>query len=144
VQKQQIQFSKLHQERAEVIKEMHGKLIELQSGMVELRMYLARNIDKIEEEAEQKCFMRANEAIWEFNNYVLNNGIFFEKQMFEKLTSIRFKYIKAGWKYKFFRKNRQRYVAQEWDLLISIEYDFPPLIEQLEEEFRELLGVKSK
>ena len=149
-----IQFSKLHQDRAEVIKDTHAKLVELHSAMCDYTA-LARLIKEGEDEEENKRLRieRANKALIEFNDCVISNSIFFEKSFFCRLNHIRTEYGKRGWDYNFYKEmmrregsnldenTYKRYWEQTIEISNSFLADFPPLIEELEDEFRKLLGV---
>lgn len=149
-----IQFSKLHQDRAEVIKDAHAKLVELHSAMCDYTALVRSNrVGEDRERSKQLQLERANNALIEFNDCIILNSIFFEKSLFDKLNHIRSQYADKGWHYNFYkemmrdegssldRNTYKQYLEQTIEISKSFLADFPLLIEELEDEFRKLLGV---
>lgn len=150
-----IQFSKLHQERAEVIKQMHGKLIELHDAVLDYQNLIVRAEEDEENEKEAKDKLRKErfkKAINDYHDYVIKNGIFFEKSLFNQLrkfsNDLHFKnwhadFLKDQLKNKF-REDEMTIREQYVQIRISFINESPKVIEALEDEFRGLLGVKSE
>jgi len=146
-----IQFSKLHQERAEIIKSMYQKLIELQSSMTVFTRRIHPIINDEQQERKERL-ERVNKAIKDFNNYHLLNKIYFKKDLDKKLAHLSKEYWDNGWDFAtienaFNEKEVQKELFKEYyekSKLISekVKYDFPKLIEELEDDFRILLGVE--
>ena len=146
-----IQFSKLHQDRADVIKELYYKIIELQSAMT----VFTRKIHPIIEDAEkeqQERVDRVNKALQDFVNYYMPNKIYFDKNLAKKLDDLSNEYRIKGWDFaqmsrhlSGYRMTKDTYDEYQKKLdAISEEIikEFPKIIEDLEDEFRTILGVK--
>src|SRR5690606_14194835 len=82
-----IQFSKLHQDRAEVVKELYHRIVELQSAMT----VFTRRIHPIIKDAakeKQERIDRVNEALMGFVNLYMPNRIYFDKDLAKKLDDL--------------------------------------------------------
>ena len=91
-----IKFSNLHIERADVIKNLYRKLIELQSSMFNY----TRNVHVVIEDGKkekQDRIDRVNLALKEFSNYYFPNKIFFNSSLTLKMDSLITDYYKTGW-----------------------------------------------
>ena len=154
VQKQQIQFSKLHQERAKVIKEIHGKLIELQDAVLDYHNLVVRPIEEADkkEEKERLRKERLYKALVGYHDYVISNSFYFEKTLFEKLRKFSNDLNYKNWHAQFLKDQfkeddrtlREQYREDWQQIQLSFLNELPKVIEDLEDEFRELLGVKSE
>lgn len=145
-----IRFSKLHQDRAEVIKELYIKLIELHNSMLAFTspIQIVFN-DKVKEEDER--IQRVNNALNSFNTYILQNRIFFSKDIADKLDKLSKDYWNKGWDYSFIKTQfneggLSREVAKEYHLKSTeiskaVQENLFELLVELESEFRKLLGV---
>ncbi len=139
-----IQFSSLHSERAEVIKNLYQKLINLQIAMNEYT-HIAQNIDNDEERMEN-----TSNALIAFSENYLPNKIYFSKSIVLKIDNILNEYRSTGWEFtRVLRdiKNPPKYRnsrIDNWDKIFDkVQSYFPSLIEELENDFREILGVKN-
>ncbi|MDB5203273.1 MAG: hypothetical protein JWQ27_2682 [Ferruginibacter sp.] len=141
----------LHDKRLTIIDEMYKKLVTLDSGMRAMTgMHLV--YDDAEKESKQRVDT-AQEAFTEYNNYFLYNKLYFNKQISDLLENIRKEYLSAN--FDFFepkrlqsftggRPSREGYraaVETSQAAAKRIQNDIPKILEQLEEEFRKLLGV---
>lgn len=145
-------FSKLHEERAHIIKDMHSKLLELHSAISDYTA-IARltTCDEDREKAEDARVERANKAIWDFNNYVILNNIYFEKSLADKLDQIRKEYYRAGIEFTSLKQfpqgdgaeSHRKYVEEWKEINDRISGDLQNALKELEDEFRKLLGVNS-
>lgn len=145
-----IQFSKLHQDRAEVIKVLYQKIIELQTAMTIFTRMLKPIIENAEKEEEQRL-QRVNDALQDFVNYFSPNRIYFNKSLTAKLDNLQKKYSEKGWDYA--RMNEAfnnpklphdifaEYADKTTGISKLVKEKFPKIIEDLEDEFREILGV---
>jgi hypothetical protein len=146
-----IRFSTLHQERADVIKELYNRIVELQSAMLDFtrRGHIIIADAKKEEEGR---LLRVNKALEEFNNYFLTRKIFFQKETVNKLENLSNEYWDKGWDLAFMKSQfkeggltnelRKEYLDKSRKISETVEKDFAKLIEELENEFRKLLGVE--
>jgi hypothetical protein len=146
-----IQFSKLHQDRAEVVKELYYKIVELQSAMT----VFTRRIHPIIEDAEkekQERIDRVNKALMDFVNFYMPNRIYFDKELAEKLDNLSNEYRSKGWDFAHMsrylsesgmsRELYEEYSKKTSEISGIVKDEFPKVIQELEEEFRTLLGVK--
>jgi len=146
-----IQFSKLHQDRAEVIKGLYYRLIELQSAMID---FTARgnSVSKNTQKEKLQRAERANNAFKDFINFYMPNKIYFEKELADILDKVSSEYWNKGADFAamseeleesklprdLYLDNRKR--IKEISEIVKNEY--PKVIAELENEFREMLGVK--
>ncbi|MDO6473095.1 hypothetical protein [Maribacter sp. 1_MG-2023] len=146
-----IQFSKLHQDRAEVVKELYHKLIELQAAMTDFTRRMHAVIEDAEKEKEERI-TRVNKGLIDFVNYYLPNRIYFDKDLAEKLDNLANEYRNKGWDFAqmssylsesgMTRELYEEYSNKTKEISQFVKDEFPKVIEDLEEEFRTLLGVK--
>ncbi|WP_270607118.1 hypothetical protein [Bacillus mobilis] len=151
--KHQITFSKLHADRAEVIKKMYSQLINLQLNTLELlglqgmlyqsidrsidKTYRLDLIDKVENEAE------------ELHNDFKINRIYFSERICNMFDNITIHILKATFHLRATSSyNQEEPIEHVLDLengdrgvVDSILNEIPRLREALESEFRKLLGV---
>ena len=145
-----IQFSKLHNERASIINQLYRLIIELQLSMEDFTRTM-RPVGKNAEEEEKNRLNRVEEALKEVNDYFLPNRIYFKKELAEQVDKLLKEYWSTGWDYaransRFKSKNLS---GQEHSALLdetrkinnSVLQIFPSLIKELENEFRQILGV---
>jgi len=148
-----IKFSNLHSERAEVIKNLYMKLIELQSSMFTYTRRAHIIIDDGIKEKQERTD-RVNLALKEFSNYYFPNKIFFNSSITLKIDSLINDYYKIGWdftdvlyyienKFDLEREDIKSNFEKMKELSIKVEKDFPILIDELAEEFKEILGVNN-
>ncbi|WP_203257660.1 hypothetical protein [Hyunsoonleella ulvae] len=146
-----IQFSKLHQDRAEVVKDLYYKIIELQSAMT----IFTRRIHPIVEDAEkekQERIERVNKGLSNFVNFYMPNRIYFDKELAEKLDKLSNEYRSKGWDYAYMsrylsesgmtKELYEEYSNKTKEISELVKDEFPKVISELEDEFRMLLGVK--
>ena len=148
-----IKFSSLHSERAKVIKELYTKLIELQSSMFTYTRRAHIVIDDGKKEKQDRID-RVNLALKEFSNYYFPNKIFFNSSLTLKIDALINDYYKTGWDFTdvvYYMENKFDLEREEIksnfekmnELSSKVEKDFPILIEELSEEFKEILGVNN-
>lgn len=146
-----IQFSKLHQDRAEVVKKLYHKIIELQSAM----QVFTRRMHFVEEDAEKEKQVRidrVNKALPDFIDFYMPNKIYFNKELAEKLDKLARDYRTKGWDFAHMtsylsegtmsKELYQEYTRKTQEISELVKNEFPKIIEDLEDEFRSLLGVK--
>jgi len=145
-----IRFSKLHNHRAEVIKELYLKLVELHASL----FFFSRTIHPIIHDArseEAARLERLNKAIFDFNDYMVPNKIYFTKQMASKMENIANTYYEISSELSYaIRTVKDHDLGQEVrkpmrerinEISNMVDKDFTLLIEELENEFRIILGV---
>lgn len=145
-----IRFSKLHQERAEVIKELYKKIVELHSAMVVFTRRAHFVIEDANKEEEERL-IRVNKALNEFHNFFIPNRIFFNRELASKLENLSKEYWNKGWDFASMntefkaggltREMVKNYLDKSRKITETIENDFVKLIEDVETEFRKMLGV---
>ncbi|MBI2415639.1 MAG: hypothetical protein HYV33_03195 [Candidatus Kerfeldbacteria bacterium] len=137
-----IKFDRLHSERAEVIKNLYGKLSKSITSMQSLISPVQFDGQKIED--------KMNKAVEEANDFIEyydQNKIFFQKELCVLLDTITLS-LKESFKL-FKRKDHEpdkssNEVLDFWDQAWNkISSDVPKAKEKLENEFRKLLGVES-
>lgn len=143
-------FSRLHQERADVIKIVYKHLMKLQAAM----FTFTRTMHPIYEDAakeEKERLDNVNDAFAELADCYGPNKIFLSKSLCEKIDHIFFEYRDKGWDFaqtqRMFKEQsipREAYrleIDKANKISDSIKDEMPPLINELEAEFRNLLGV---
>ena len=97
---------------------------------------------------------RVNLALKEFSNYYFPNKIFFNSSLTLKMDSLITDYYKTGWDFTgvvHYMENKFDLESEEIelnfdkmkDLSTKVEKNFPILIDELTEEFKEILGVNN-
>lgn len=141
----------LHDKRLTIIDEMYKMLVTLDSGMRNMT-----GMHFVYEDAEKENQERvdiAQKAFTEYNNYFLYNKLYFNKDISDLLENVRKEYYSAN--LDFFEPNRlksftggrptpegyKKAVETSQAASQRIRNDIPRILEQLEEQFRKLLGV---
>ncbi|MFZ3077189.1 MAG: hypothetical protein WA139_01925 [Candidatus Aenigmatarchaeota archaeon] len=144
----QIRFSKLHEKRAEIINELYGKIVDLESNMKSY-INLINLIQVVGESSYPEKQKKAGESGKEFLDFYAKNDIYFSSDVCKKIDIINDTFLKA-WNefeiYKPYESNRginenEKSDAwhKSWDI---ISKEIPPIKEELKKEFRNMLGVK--
>ena len=146
-----IRFSKLHQDRAVVIKELYYKVVELQSAMIVFTSRIHPIIEDADRENEERI-ERVNKGFNDFVNFYLPNKIYFERKLAKKLDFLAQQYRDKSWNFGYLsnhirKENIPAEVYKEFfdemkEISNFVADEFPKVIEDLEDEFRSLLGVK--
>jgi len=151
-QEHQIQYLKLHSDRVEVIKLLYQKLVMLEKAMCS---YMARYklIDSFNNEEEKQKL--ASESAKDFFDYFHLNEIFFDESICSLIKEMDELYSDAWNKYTFhdtkiahqiatedqnYRIERVEDLKNVWD---AITKKISPIKKKLENQFRDLLGVKN-
>ena len=145
----QIQYSKLHEERAMVIKELHKKLDKLGQDIHSLVNPMQWVGESPIEEKNKIAF----ESGKDFEQYYRGNKIFFSKSLCKMIDEVQ-KQIYSS--YHWFTEGHKRgkspvstkagemyseHCIQAWKKLEEIVF---PLKEKIEDQFRGLLGVEDE
>lgn len=142
LKEQEIRFSKLHERRAEVIEEVYTKIVKLE---IALENYIHGITDN-----PQTAKEKAKKALRKFKNFYDKKKIFFKKEIIELLEET---FKEAGLAINNKDSSSQIYPTssdQAKDEIIqnlssarySVFKTIPGLKQELDKEFRELLGVK--
>lgn len=145
-----IRFSKLHEERANTIKELYTRLVRLHAATVTLTRSIQPIFENPEKEEKQRL-ENVNNTLNEFQKYYLVNKIFFEKNLADRLDKIAKEYWKKNWDYatilRMFREDSisdefyKKMVENSQKITEAVDKDFAKSLEELESEFRKILGV---
>jgi len=137
-------ISRLHEKRAEIISELYKKLFVFLAAAESL----ANPITFSGEPDKKEKVNKLAETAGTFRQYYNEHKIYFSKSFCKKIDSLWDKVFDATRKYAFW-VNREEFEGginsfeaweKAWDV---ISKDSPDLLEQLQHEFRELLGVES-
>jgi hypothetical protein len=153
LEKNKIQFSSLHGKRIEIIEGVYTRLVELNSAMYDLTRRIHPIIEDADKEEEERI-IRANKALTEFRDFFLPHKIYFNTELAEKIESIHKMYWDKGWDFTYLnsRMKSGQMLKDTWKdfyeeskkVTESIDIDIPPILNELEEEFRDILGVYEK
>lgn len=149
----QIKFAELHVKRSEIIVNIYKLLTELNSSMLDLTapIRFVQNNNNAENE-EQKRAERANNSIKEFSNYYIQHKIYFSKGVVVKLDIIvesiknivlEFNYYKDLLKDDKDKSWKELYEGLK-EINIKVNKEITLALADLENEFRDLLGVNSQ
>jgi len=151
----QIQFASLHKERATVIKELYYRLYDYKTAV--LHFFL---VELSKEDSEGDFRNRLNEwrlAVLNFSPYFHKHRIYFDKALCSKLDNINNELdnVKKDTE-KFLRSfnniddeiaaindNSEIFAILRERSRLLFEETIMPISEQLEEEFRKILGVQT-
>ncbi len=146
-----IQFSKLHVDRAEVVKNIYAKLVELQSAMYVFTRRIHGVIKDSEKESKERV-ERLNKALFDFINYYAPNRLYFSEDLAVKLDKIKSEYWDKGYDFSTmsdelkkssdFPDYRKQLMNDTKVISEKVAYEFPLMIKEIETEFRKILGVE--
>jgi len=146
-----IRFSQLHQDRATIFKQLYHNLVELQSAMIDFTRRMHPVIADAEKEANDRL-ERVNKALDNYNNFYIVNGIYFSKEILSKLKNISKQYWDKGWDFAYISRELksaqlsqdiyENFLGQSREISKTVDKEFTILIEELEDEFRKILGVE--
>ncbi|MFI5253779.1 MAG: hypothetical protein ACHQQQ_15275 [Bacteroidota bacterium] len=145
-QASQIQYSKLHNDRADVIKILYQKLVTMEGSVFS---YIGQDIIIRGELTRDEKQKRAREDSYDFFNHFSSNEIYFDEFICKIIGEMRKLYTPAlneAAKYDYadtsadLPSRKESY--ERWDkALAMINEKIPFLKEKLKEGFRKLLGV---
>jgi hypothetical protein len=165
-QRKLIVFSKLHEERATVVKEMYQKLVTLRDAMIDYTKgkitYSSGEEDR--DRQSQERYDRAYNAIVESLKYFALNNLFLNNEIEKALDGILKLYIEAYNQYACNQSTKAAYnpknlenfpdiresekieflqcVKEDTQIAEKMKNDLPALIEELKCDFRTTLGIK--
>lgn len=140
----QVQFGRLHQERADVIAETYARLTDLHIKLGDYVKIFEPAGDKPKEERRKAV----EEAHREFITYYPKKRIFLPVSAVEKIDSINRESVSAF--YEFFyqiemHQPQGTHDARQWlDIFKKVKEEMPVALQDLEREFRSLLGDNSE
>ena len=150
----QIKYTKLHEERGEIIKELYSKLLDYKLSIESYLMILSIGGD--ERNRKEAQFGWRDKGI-SFEKFYNLNRIFFSSNfcnlsdnLREEMKSINQQISGYLDQYNIFHliqsnsKESTEYIRMIMNAQKDISLKVEPLLKELEEEFRELLGVESK
>jgi len=150
-QQSNVQFNHLHLERAGVIRDLYAHLVELHSAMVDF----TRTIHWVQGDADKEevdRLDRFNTALNTFKNFYLPRKLYLEKRITAQLDDILQKYWTEAYDFDLNKRLlRMRSGTKESNTIHNeklnaiserVIKDFPPIVSQIEDEFRKILGVK--
>ncbi len=131
-------FSRLHEERAQVIKEIYAKLCNFEKELESFTSPL-----EFKELAKVAKVKKTEEVANDFLDYYRKNRIFFNKETCNLLDDIN-KNFKKAWNNMILSMNQPslegsiKKWGDAWDIAVK---DIPLLRQKLENDFRKTLGV---
>ncbi|HQS04891.1 MAG: hypothetical protein CFE25_10580 [Chitinophagaceae bacterium BSSC1] len=150
----QVKFTKLHDDRAEKIKILYGKVIELESALIFATTVAQGPEYSTDNQRDEECFEKIRSLIRQLDL----DRIYFTEETISKFDTI----IKESWEISFQMRKVRRFskaitdfskIGQEIPLIYYSETDlwsdaneraekgFKILKEDLANEFRKLLGI---
>ncbi|MDV7051557.1 hypothetical protein R4E93_07815 [Bacteroides ovatus] len=149
----EVVFSKLHQERAEVVKQIFQKLTILQQTLIDFtRATQITHGNETYEEHQRKLFQLFEESYVEARNYTTLNKIYLSNELCAKIDNLISKIRHSAIDYNFLNKDIREDIAMRDNQLIKekyercrsirdkVEVEMQGLLNDLEVEFRQLLG----
>ena len=147
----QIEYGHLHQKRGEVILELYQKLQELHGAMAHWTARMHPIIEDAEKEAEER-HVRVSRALNDFQYYYIAHKLFFAKSFCKSIDDIFESYWKLAYDFGFKSNALEKrsltpefikeYIEETSKISKEIRDKFPSKIEEIEDEFRKILGVK--
>jgi len=146
LKREQIRFSKLHEERGIVMAELYEKLV----SMVLAAELLFTPMESPGDPSREERGKQASDAINNFLVFSQKKEIYFDKNTCELLNEIRKRIRTSYIKFMVFRVHDKEddivplvEKIKTWEeCWKEIKYKIPELMEKLKNEFREILGVK--
>lgn len=140
LEQETIRFSKLHEDRAYAIKELISKIVDFDSVMHKLTSPFETSDDDREE-----VFKKAGEVANDFLIFSKKNRIYFNPKICELIDTIDKKGKDAWYAWLLSKDNAHNHQdIDNWKKAWESVDEIPDLIDNLEEQFREILGVDEK
>lgn len=140
--------SKLYEHRLLIISDLYGKIVHLHQKMTEMTLkarYVPRDVT-MEEEQENKRIQVTLEAFNDFLIFYLRNKIYLSPDTCKKIDSIQKEYAGVFHDYTIDKRLLNPSTRDTFDIKFktsdTIDQTIKPILEQIELDFRELLGVK--
>ena len=137
--------SRLHEERLRILSKLYKKIVILDRTMQEMTAFMKQVFEDAEKE-EKERIKQAGYAYDDFFTFYIENKIFFSKKLTELLDQLRDKYFDSYMDYTF----RHRYSFTDFKFnheqskkaSETVREHIPPIKEEIEIEFRDLIGVE--
>jgi hypothetical protein len=149
----QVQFAELHVKRSEIIATLYKYLTRLNLTMLEMTApghFVKKDADK----EEQERLDNAAKAYLDFREYYIPNKIYFEPAVTGKLDNILNFFWDKAWNFNFIKEriNTGQIGHEEWkqyskelkEISSDVRTEAEKSLVELENEFRDLLGVNSR
>jgi lipopolysaccharide biosynthesis regulator YciM len=144
LEKETLQFSQLHEKRAEFTGELYQRFVEFEDALRDLTHLLEQPSDDTKEEELDAAAKAGNN----FLNYYMKRKIYFPKEICntieeaveESMEIVNEQRIQAAKSEVHLGPEDFEKEVEHWERVT--EEDIPDLKEDLEEHFRELLGVE--
>lgn len=149
----EVVFSKLHQERVEVVKQIFQKLTILHQTLLDFtRAVQITHGSETYEEHQRKLFQLFEESYVEARNYTTLNKIYLSNELCAKIDNLISKIRHSAIDYNFLNKDIREDITMRDNQLIKekyercrsirdkVEVEMQGLLNDLEVEFRQLLG----
>jgi hypothetical protein len=149
LEENQIRFSKLHAEQADVIKELYRRLADSHSKLIELTAFLK---PAPKEEAERrdaeiaKAYSELHNEAWQ---YYLRNVVMLPSRLCDKIEKFHIVAKEVYIDYTLYDGHASvgAPAAEKWkvknDATVKARKDLRELLDNIANEFRKLLGMKS-
>jgi len=150
--KYQIQFTKLHNERAEVIKNVYTRVVSINQGILRF------NSLNFSSKNDIALINETFDSYWTLRNDFEINKILFDKELGNIITDLLAKYKACVFNYRRIiemestKQNplyqtgnsyRSEVIEKKWNEIENlIKNHIPPILDKLDDQFRELLGVQ--
>ena len=149
----QVQFAELHVKRSEIIAALYKYLTRLNQTMLEMTAH-GHFVKKNADQEEQERLDNASNAYVDFREYYMPNKIYFEPVITEKLDKMLNFFWDKAWNFNFIteRIKTGQIGHDEWkqyskelkEISTDVRTEAESSLIDLENEFRDLLGVNSR
>ncbi|MFA4820538.1 MAG: hypothetical protein WC613_06300 [Candidatus Aenigmatarchaeota archaeon] len=131
----QIRFSKLHDNRAEVIAELYSRLYDYYWAVCAF----LRDFHKTK--PDEKEFKKLDDKSYEFSDYFHKHRIYFDEDLCSKIDEL-IPTLYSAYVPLESRDSNDKHLNQDWDKCAEIvRKQYPKIKESLESDFRKILGV---
>lgn len=141
-----VKQSKLHENRLGIISELYGKIVTLHQKMAKMTQLFQRVPDgENAEELKDKDIQASADAFNDFLDFYLRNKIYLSPETSEKIDEIRNQYKSVFWDFTIDRQTglpiSEALAERIAGTYKTMEEVIPPILNQIEDDFRTLLGV---
>jgi len=137
----QIRFSSLHEKSAETIAEVYARL---QKYLYAVADYV-KVFELVGEKPKSERREEAQAAIAAFREYFLPRQIFIPKETAERIRAFDRKLLEAARHFANRIEGKEQSTTEDWiKTFETVIKEAPPILEELEDEFRKLLGQQTQ
>ena len=143
LEREKFVFEKLHRKRIDVIEETYKKIVDVQDKIASYMSPLQLTGEKSKEEKAREAAEAANS----FMKYFFYHKIYFDKNLADKIDSLLNKYwnIWIKFQYRIEMRDLGKPDIEEWiKIFEELKTDIPVLKEDIEGEFRKIIGIKNE